>query len=310
VKKRELSEFMTHELLYDYVNDNLDNERKKSLEEVLAKSDEARNDLHTIEAGISYLESLSHTKISTALIQQVSERVTYFGQIQKFMSFENWPPFVKWTLEAVLVISVVIVVSLVAPWGRFKDFIMQTKSTDIILAEIPKTESNPSNESLNKIEKDEKGHFEDESESSSGEDSTDETTKVADVTKTPVKAPEPPPKKVVAAAAVKTPQKPEEPKKRGFVYRGTLSIVNAEAGTTKLKEKIVELGGRKAGEVELGWKRNEGDYYFHFTIPESKLDELQEYFKTLGDIKLSKDPHPRVMPDGIVRMIITTEESK
>ena len=298
MKKRELSDFMTQELLYDYVKDILDDERKKSVEEVLQKSEEVRQDLKTIQSGIQYLESLSKTQVSTALAQQVSERMTYFGQIQKMMSYENWPPFVKWTLEAVLVISVVIIVSLIAPWAQVKDFVMQSKNSDLILAELPKTESNPQNESLNKIEKVEKGHFEDE-----GQAPAAAAAEVA--ANTP--KPEVPVKKSAAAAAI---PKVEEPKKKGFVYRGTLVIVNVEVGTTKLKDMIVELGGRKAGEVELGWRRNEGDYYFHFTIPESKLGTLEEYFKTLGTIKLSKDPHPRIMPDGIVRMIITTEEPK
>lgn len=298
MKKRELSEFMTQELLYDYVKGLLDDERKISVEEVLKKSAEVREDLKTIQSGIQYLESLSKTQVSTALAQQVSERMTYFGQIKEMMSYENWPPFVKWTLEAVLVISVVIVVSLIAPWGQVKDFVMQSKNSDLILAELPKTESNPQNESLNKVEKVEKGHFEDETQTPS--EPAKEVAANAPKAEAPVKKP-------AAAAAV---PKVEEPKKKGFVYRGTLVIVNVEVGTQKLKDMIVELGGRKAGEVELGWRRNEGDYYFHFTIPESKLANLEEYFKTLGTIKLSKDPHPRIMPDGIVRMIITTEEPK
>lgn len=300
MKKRELSEFMTHELLYDYVKNLLDEERKKSVEEVLEKSDEIKSDLKTIQVGIQYLSMLSQTKVSFSLVQGVNERITYFGQIQKMMSYENWPPFVKWTLEAVLVISVVITVSLIAPWGQFKDFVMRSKTSDLILAEIPKTEKNNSGGSLNTIEQVEKGHFADEDE---------KETPAMPVAAAPVaEKPAPAPKKPTPAVAVVN--KVEEPKKVGFVFRGTLSIVNVEAGTTKLKDKIVELGGRKAGEVELGWRRNEGDYYFHFTIPESKLETLQEYFKTLGTIKLSKDPHPRIMPDGILRMIITTEESK
>lgn len=290
---------MTQELLYDYVKDLLDDERKKSVEEALAKSNDIKVDLRTIESGIQYLESLSKTVVSAKLFDLVNQRETYFGQIQKLMSYENWPPFVKWTLEAVLVISVVIVVSLVAPWAQFKDFVMQTKDTDLILAELPTSANNVQGDSLNTIEKVEKGFFEDEGQK-------EESKETAPVGK--ANPPETIPKKIVVAKAAT--QVAEEPKKTGFVYRGTLVIVNVEVGTTKLKERIVELGGRKAGEVELGWRRNEGDYYFHFTIPESKLADLEEYFKSLGTIKLSRDPHPRVMPDGILRMIITTEEPK
>jgi hypothetical protein len=299
LKKRDLSDFMTQELLYDYVNGLLDDERKKSVEEVLIKSEEVKAELHTIKKGLQYLESISETKVSTVVIEQVLQRITYFGQIQKMMSYENWPPFVKWTLEAVLVISIVITISLVAPWGQLKDFVMQSNNSELILAELPKSEINPQVESLKTVEKEENGRFEDESGNSN--DSAKITTATDQKTEFPIKKP-------TAKAVVIS--KVEEPKKQGFVYRGTLSIVNVEVGTNKLKEMIVELGGRKAGEVELGWRRNEGDFYFHFTIPESKLDKLEEYFKTLGTIKLSKDPHPRVMPNGILRMIITTEESK
>ncbi len=304
MKKRELSDFMTQELLYDYVKDLLDEERKKSVEEVIKKSDEVKVDLKTIESGIQYLESLSKTFVSTSLVQNINRRETYFGQIQKLMSYENWPPFVKWTLEAVLVISVVITVSLIVPWAQFKDFVMQSKNSELILAELPKSDKKSLTESLGTSEPVGSAAFADET----GTDQDVKPITAQEVeSQVPEQIPVEPPKKV---AATKPPPKVEEPKKVGFVYRGTLVIVNVEVGTTKLKDTIVELGGRKAGEVELGWRRNEGDYYFHFTIPESKLADLEEYFKTLGTIKLSRDPHPRVMPDGIVRMIITTEEPK
>ncbi len=304
MKKRELSDFMTQELLYDYVKDLLDEERKKSVEEVIKKSDEVKVDLKTIESGIQYLESLSKTLVSTSLVQNINSRETYFGQIQKLTSYENWPPFVKWTLEAVLVISVVITVSLIVPWAQFKDFVMQSKSSELILAELPKSDKKSLTESLGTGEPVGSAAFADET----GTDQDVKPITAQEVeSQVPEQIPVEPPKKV---AATKPPPKVEEPKKVGFVYRGTLVIVNVEVGTTKLKDTIVELGGRKAGEVELGWRRNEGDYYFHFTIPESKLADLEEYFKTLGTIKLSRDPHPRVMPDGIVRMIITTEEPK
>ncbi len=304
MKKRELSEFMAQELLYDYAKDLLDEERKKSVEEFIKKSVEVKVDLKTIETGIQYLESLSKTLVSTTLAQNISRRETYFGQIQKLMSYENWPPFVKWTLEAVLVISVVITVSLIVPWAQFKDFVMQSKNSELILAELPKSDKKSLTESLGTSERVETAAFADET--GTDQDVKPITSNEAE-SQIPEQLPVEPPKKVVTA---KPPPKVEEPKKVGFVYRGTLVIVNVEVGTTKLKDTIVELGGRKAGEVELGWRRNEGDYYFHFTIPESKLADLEEYFKTLGTIKLSRDSHPRVMPDGIVRMIITTEEPK
>ncbi len=309
MKKRQLSEFMTHELLYDYIMDKLDAERKASVEEVLRQSREAQEELRSIEHGIQYLEKLSLTKISISLAQEVSQRATYLDKVQKTLKYENWPPFLKWTLEAVLVISVVIIVSLVAPWEKLKDFVMQRKTTELVLAEVSKTQTpREVTKGMSPSVVDNEAHFEDES--TDDETDIENTSQARDKKTEKSQMPshtESKPKQTKTAAAS---ERVEESKRKGFVYRGTLEIVNVEAGTAKLKEKIVELGGRKAGEVELGWRRNDGDYYFHFTIPESKLDTLQEYFKSLGTIKLSKDPHPRIMPDGIVRLIITTEEAK
>lgn len=294
MKKRELSHFMTQEMLYDYVTDHLDPDRRRLVEEELQKSEETQRDLERIKNGLQYFQTLSKTDLSVALTESVSRKITYWAQVQKTFSIENWPPFVKWTLEAILVISAVILVSLLIPWTQVKEIVMQESRKEVILAEIPKSETQSAQPVLQEIEKAEKGHFEDEpsvaAKTEKSESAPMETTK--------------------PSASSAAPATTAESKKKGFVFRGTLSVVNVAAGSVKLKDKIVELGGRKAGEVELGWRRNQGDYYFHFTIPESKMAELEEYFKTLGTIKISRDPHPRIMPDGIIRLIITAEEKK
>lgn len=302
MKKRQLSPFMTQELLYDYVMGHLDPERKRLVEDEIQKSPEIQEDLARIKSGISYIDQLTKTELANALLESVSRKMTYWSQMQKTFSIENWPPFVKWTLEALLVVSAVVLVSLLIPWTQVKEIVMQESRKEVILAEIPKSQTDSANEDLRTIEQTEKGNFEDEA----------ATVAKSDVDKVESPQPTPPAKNNVAAGSATTAStaKVEESKKKGFVFRGTLSVVNVEVGSVKLKDKIVELGGRKAGEVELGWRRNQGDYYFHFTIPESKYTDLEEYFKTVGTIKISRDPHPRIMPDGIIRLIITAEEKK
>lgn len=313
MKKRELSEFMTQELLYDFATDRLDSERRYSVKEILSRSEEIKSDLDTIQTGIQYLESLSKVSVSARLIEEVAQKETYWGQIQKLMKFETWPPFLKWTFEAAIVISVVVTVSLFAPWTQITEFLLRNKTSELILAELPRDQFAKPVESIAQAPSD-ANFYEDENTSGTSLEQLEK--KVTSNSATATSGSKPPTTEVVSAKAASlkavsiSSEKEEDGKKKGYVFRGTLNIVNVAVGTAKLKEKLVELGGRKAGEVELGWKRNGGDYYFHFTIPESKLEELQAYFRTLGTIKVSKDPHPRIMPDGIVRMIITTEESK
>ncbi|PIS10710.1 MAG: hypothetical protein COT73_07910 [Bdellovibrio sp. CG10_big_fil_rev_8_21_14_0_10_47_8] len=98
-------------------------------------------------------------------------------------------------------------------------------------------------------------------------------------------------------------------KRQGFLYRGSIEITNVQAVTPKLVDKVSELGGRKAGNVELGWSRGSGAY-FHLTIPELKYEELKAAFSQYGELKITKEKHDRVMPEGIIRIIITVEEKK
>jgi hypothetical protein len=94
----------------------------------------------------------------------------------------------------------------------------------------------------------------------------------------------------------------------GYLYRGTISITNIEAVEPKITEKIEALGGRKAGSVELGWKKTENSLYYHFTIPEARYTELLTFLSTYGTPKFSKKKHSRVMPDGIIRLIFNVDE--
>lgn len=94
---------------------------------------------------------------------------------------------------------------------------------------------------------------------------------------------------------------------RGFLYRGTLATTNVEATTPKLVEILSQLGGRKAGQVALGWRKGQGSY-FHFTIPEAKYEELEKLLREYGTLVISKEKHDRVMPEGIIRLIIEVGE--
>ncbi|MNL61807.1 hypothetical protein D3C87_1857750 [compost metagenome] len=49
--------------------------------------------------------------------------------------------------------------------------------------------------------------------------------------------------------------------------------------------------------------------YFHFTLPEAKYAELEAFLATYGKARIGKEKHPRVMPDGIIRLILTVDEA-
>lgn len=117
-----------------------------------------------------------------------------------------------------------------------------------------------------------------------------------------VPTPVPPPPVAPVAAAPTAASKAS----RGFVYRAFMTLGDLENVTPKITQQMKELGAEKAGEVELGWRRGTGRYY-HFSIPESNEQKLLEALRVYGPVRISKDPHPRVMPEGQVRFILWIE---
>jgi hypothetical protein len=96
---------------------------------------------------------------------------------------------------------------------------------------------------------------------------------------------------------------------RGFLMRGELDVSDFANTWPMIREKIVALGGKVAGNVELGWLRRPDQSYFHFTLPESNFSELELFLGTFGPVRFSKEKHPRVMPEGQIRIILTVKDS-
>jgi hypothetical protein len=136
------------------------------------------------------------------------------------------------------------------------------------------------------------------------------TTTTSAIAKTPTTLPKPAPVEKAASTAVAVATASPDEKRQGELYRGVVAVTNVNATSQKLVEKIKELGGRKAGQVELGWNKNGDSAYFHFTMPASQYDELLAAIQEYGNLKIQKEKHERVMPEGIMRLIITVDEKK
>lgn len=94
---------------------------------------------------------------------------------------------------------------------------------------------------------------------------------------------------------------------KGELYRASISLRSVDKVTEELIQQIVSLGGKKAGKVKLGWKKSNSSY-FHFYMSKENLEDLKGYIGKYGKLKVSKEPHWRVMPEGQIRMILEVEE--
>ncbi|MBX3016956.1 MAG: hypothetical protein KF767_03630 [Bdellovibrionaceae bacterium] len=373
---RPLSRFHAEELLYEYAQGTLDDNRKLALEEYLKTDTELQRELQRIRRGLGYLDGLSSFRASNESLERVRVSTNFMDKVNEKLRVEDWPAGLKLGLESIAVVSVIFVIAIAVPWNALFE-VIQDETSSVTLAEVRreqrKSAPETADETLMELVKD--VVFDDEgvpeSAFTSPQKTVDDiagvpqvagpnTTLPAAANVAPAAAPaaqaptapgtakptEAPPKRsassetpavpavpavapapvvvpapVVAKAPVATPTqaaaiaaatapKPQDPVAfRGFLYRGRLQVTNVEAVTPKLVEFVNTAGGRKAGQVDLGWQKGQGSY-FHFTIPEAKYEELEAFFREYGTLVISKERHERVMPEGIIRLIVEVEEKK
>ena len=88
------------------------------------------------------------------------------------------------------------------------------------------------------------------------------------------------------------------------LFRGSLRVKDLNETNKKMLAKIVSLGAKKAGEVELGWLKSDHLAYYHFTIPTENIEEANKFYKQLGHLEIKYETHPRLIPAGNKRFII------
>src|SRR5690606_11441240 len=103
MRKRNLSEFMSIELLYDYKSGKLDPLRREAVDEALQSSPRVRDELKKITIGMSYCDKLKNVSVSEPLVDLILNEPK---PTQKVFSKFRWmklPQPVRWAFEAVVV---------------------------------------------------------------------------------------------------------------------------------------------------------------------------------------------------------------
>jgi len=313
--ERKVSAFIGQELLYDYITGQLDSERKKAIEEFIDNNREIQGDITKINNGLAYVDKMSQAVVSQPLLEQIKQPSSYLEMVLMKIRFDQWPQGLRLGLEALVVALGIAAIALVVPWHKIMN--MKIGGSDIVLTEVSTQDRTEEAKEIPAKEK-ENAEFADEvpgqennlAETQDNSDKGEQIAKKESVQQvsavTPTTSTTIPAKTTVAATAAEA---ITESKRQGFLYRGSIQVTNVAAATPKIVENLHDLGGRKAGDVELGWKRGDGSY-FHFTIPESKYQETIAVFNEYGNLKISKEKHERVMPEGIIRLIINVDEKK
>ena len=272
------------------------------------------------------------------LLEPYKTHMNFYELFLDWIHFDRWPQGVRWGLESLSIIAVVVVISVFLPWHKISGWKNWISSDQVVLNETNRTKTlfkeDAEGEDVSSVngaegvsvlypdEPERKGVPAPVAESlpsSVAKASNPSSSTVAGVSgqnpqskSTPSKSPTDPPAGIgnrdTEAESESTATSANSASKRsGFLYRAQFKVTNLEVVTAKSIEAIGELGGRKAGQVPLGWRKGSGSY-FHFTIPESKISALKEFLGQFGDLQLEKEKHERAMPEGIARIIIQMEE--
>lgn len=287
-KKDQLTPFLAKELLFDYAKGLLDSERARAVEKVLSEHSELRLQYRNLREKLEMLSAFDKTRPSKHWLDELS--LPHPSLAQQIVSIEQRlaPKFWKALPLALLLTSISFAVLLFKPWNW-------VNFNEVEVAEVHLSDEEVRMEAaLALSEKDIEGVMKAQSEAKPS--APEQKIKMVDVTSP--KKEEPPAK--------------EEPKKVsqvGELYRGFMTVDDLILVTEKTVEKIKELGGRKAGQVQLGWERDEEERYFHFSLPEKNKNALLDFLSNFSQVRLSSQEHPLVMPEGKIRIILVVKQN-
>ncbi|MCC7403362.1 MAG: hypothetical protein IT288_03105 [Bdellovibrionales bacterium] len=329
--KRQLSRFLCREMLYDFVSNNLDHARRKAVDEFLPTDFETQQELENLREGLGYCSRLGETRISVPLLQEIRDYKSFWVRVKEGHLWRSWPDAVKWGIEALVISVVAAGVAMVIPWKRISHFLPKA-SNQFVLVEVNKevktkpgpgdTEADQTAIADGRSVPPVAPEVPDNTEAVPPPEGKKPTEKVAETkptaeVKAPAKAPTenatPPAgaetsevtgdeSSAPAAGADRKPMK-------GYVYRAFMTVEGVDGKTGEITQGLQALGGTKAGQVELGWRKAKGSY-FHFSLPESNYEEVVKLLRNFGPVRIYKDPHWRVMPEGKIRFILWVEETK
>lgn len=282
---------MAQESLYDYVSGQLDLDRKTAFETYLHSSSELQSELNMMLAAEKYTLHLAKTRIAPVVLDQMQEVRSITEVVFLKLKWKNWPDFMKWATEAFLISVFIASAIIIIPWGKIqfhqssKDTKRDAKSTTIA---TPTTE--PATQAVTQP-----------TASAPIAAVTTKSALVESVTAT----------NMTDEGATETTSGEDRTlkKMKGLLYRILLDTEDSDSHTVALREKIISLGGKKAGQVELGWRKRDPDgNYYHFTMPESNYQKLITTLGGYGPVRIFKNPHERVMPEGQIRIILWIED--
>lgn len=314
VKPTKMTRFLCQELLYEYVSGGLDMRRAADMEKFLPTCRDSQRELDHLMRGLAYLERASEAHVSVALHEALESFEPHWQKTAR--EWTLWSSRRGWQVLPYVFAAATVISGIVAlkPWQHFG-------RQEMVLAERQNIESISAGEEAPTVPEPASAPVKAEGPALVPDLNAPAPTPelpalrvpVVETAPTPKPAAKPPPSESVAARTAREEEtvverQEESAGTRGLVSRGTMEISGFADAWPAIKDKIVALGGKAAGNVELGWLRTPKESYFHFSIPESNMGELELFLGTFGPVRFKAEKHPRVMPEGQLRIILLVKD--
>tara|TARA_B100000749_G_scaffold280455_1_gene276602 strand:+ start:37208 stop:38221 length:1014 start_codon:yes stop_codon:yes gene_type:complete len=322
-RERKLSRFLVQEMLYDYVTDQLDKDRHAGIAEFLKNDEELQSEEKSIRQALEYCEELGRTEISEPLSDQIGTQFRLVPWLVDKLGWSQWPDLAKWSVEAFVLSGVVAIVAVFLPWDKL-GFESSQSSPEIVLLEKEAVEkpARPIVEEQNLSDVNRPASPDliaaVESKNQQVREKIAQKIKEENV---PKEVPQEKSEEEIAAenrakaeaqirleASKNKERVVSKPKGNPFLYRGSIGAVNLDTITPQIANEIKNLGGKKGGKVEIGWRKPNASY-FHFIVNEEHLGDIKKIFGQHGELQIKKTPHRRVMPSGKIRFIIELKDN-
>ncbi len=315
VRQKKLTKFLCQELLYEFANGGLNPQREKEMREYIAGCRDSQREFERLKRGHAFAMRASGVRMSRALNEAL---LNFEPQWQKQLrGWTLWSSQRGWKAMPYIVLSLTLLAGLFVakPWQK-------SEPADVMLAEQLKTDTNivapPTGNQPIPVAQPEPQvaapvvSANPQPAPVMPASQTSPTPAIPSVVKKePVS--EPP----VTAAAKSAEVNANDPAttttapatSRGYIMRGEIGVGQFSKTWPQIRDKIISLGGKVAGNVELGWLRRPDQSYFHFSVPETKYAELESFLATFGPVRFDREKHPRVMPEGQIRIILTVKDT-
>ncbi len=302
--KRSLTKFICQELLYDAISGKLDSARKAEVDSFILTCKDSQRELEKLSKGLKFVEQIRKVEVSKDLR---SGLINYQPRWKVLMSQGSlWSSRRGWKVLPYIFLSAIIILGL----GIFKPWQIRV-NPEVTLIEQVKMEPDIVSSPADVVVAPAEVNLTVDAATSQNlvspvADSNETKPPVKVATTTGVAGPaEPTP---AATAAPHQIAKEVVGTQKGALTRGVLEVSDFASAWPAIRDKILALDGKVAGNVELGWLRRKNEAYFHFSLPESNKPELEIFLKTFGPVRFSTEPHSRVMPEGQIRLILTVKD--